>query len=85
MKPPLVKIPNIVCLFQVLRAKTATAILMTVPVMSAKMEELVSMESTPTTVSVTQNSQVCNVLSYNAKKQKKKPLNLLFEDLVFQF
>lgn len=48
---------------------------MTVPVMSAKMEELVSMESTPTTVSVTQNSQVWNVLSYNVKipPQKTEP------------
>lgn len=62
-QPPLVKIPNIVFLFQVLRAKTAIATLMTVPIMSAKMEGRVLMESTLTTVSVAQNSQVCNVLS----------------------
>lgn len=68
MKPPLkIKIPNIVFLFQVLQAKTVIATLMTVPIMSAKMEGLVSMESTLTTVSVTQNLQVCNVLSYKPK------------------
>lgn len=67
--------------FQVLRAKTAITTLMTVPVTSAKMEEHALMESTPTTASVTQNSQVCKLLSL--KKIKSKNLNPLFEDLAF--
>lgn len=93
MKSPLVKIPNIVYLFQVSQGQTATATSMTVPVTSAKMEELVSMGSTPTTVSVNQNLQVCKVLLYNTKstlpskkkKTNKKPFNLLYEYLAFHF
>lgn len=67
MKPALLKGSTIDCVsghfFQVLQAKTATTTLMTVPVTGAKMEEHASMESTPTTASVTQNSQVCNLVS----------------------
>lgn len=57
--------------FQVLQAKTATTTLMTVLVMSAKMEEHASMESTPTTASVTQNSQVCNLPSLKTNQKPK--------------